>query len=53
MMKHCDNCDKDFDTLETRCPVCGGGLREADDPAGDIAALTLLLWLLLVVVFLC
>lgn len=53
MMKHCDNCDKDFDTLETQCPVCGGGLREADGPAGDVAALMLLLWLLLVVVFLC
>lgn len=53
MMKHCDNCDKDFDTQETQCPVCGGGLREADGPAGDVAALMLLLWLLLVVVFLC
>ena len=53
MMKHCDNCGKDFDTLEPQCPVCGGGLRGADDPAGDIAALMLLLWLLLVVVFLC
>lgn len=40
MMKHCDNCDKDFDTLETRCPVCGGGgLRRADDPAGDMPPL--------------
>lgn len=53
MMKHCNNCDKDFDTQETQCPVCGGGLREADGPAGDVAALMLLLWLLLVVVFLC
>lgn len=52
MMKHCDNCGKDFDTQETRCPACGG-LREMDDPSGDIAALMLLLWLLLVVVFLC
>lgn len=53
MMKHCNNCGKDFDTLETQCPVCGGGLCEAGDPAGDVAALMLLLWLLLVVVFLC
>lgn len=53
MMKYCDNCGKDFDTQETQCPVCGGGLHEMDDPSGDIAALMLLLWLLLVVVFLC
>ena len=53
MIKHCDNCNRDFDTLETRCPACGDSLRKADDPTGDIAALMLLLWLLLVVVFLC
>ena len=53
MMKNCDNCDKDFDTQETQCPVCGGGLRETDGPAANIAALMLLLLLLLVVVFLC
>lgn len=49
MMKHCDNCDKDFDTQETQRPLCGGGLRGAD---GDIAALMLLLGLLLLVVLL-
>lgn len=52
MMKHCDNCRKDFDTLETQCPVCGGGLRKADGTADDVAALMLLLGLLLLVVFL-
>ena len=52
MMKHCDNCDKDFDTQETQCPLCGGGLRGADGPAGDVAALMLLLGLLLLVVLL-
>lgn len=51
-MKHCDNCGKDFDALETQCPVCGGGLREVDCKADDIAALMLLLGLLLLVVFL-
>ncbi len=53
MMKHCGNCGKDFDAQETQCPVCGGDLREMDDPSGDIAALMLLPWLLLLVVFLC
>ena len=30
-MKHCDNCDKDFDTIEVRCPVCGEDLQDRPD----------------------
>lgn len=30
-MKHCENCGRDFDTEEKRCPVCGGALTEQTD----------------------
>ncbi len=30
-MKYCENCDREFDTEETKCPVCGGPLVETEE----------------------
>ena len=30
-MKHCDNCDQDFDTKEKVCPKCGSKLKVVKD----------------------
>lgn len=32
-MKHCDNCNRDFDTKEKVCPICGSKLKEVKDTA--------------------
>ena len=30
-MKHCDNCNKVFDTDEVQCPVCGKDMQDVSD----------------------
>ncbi|GEM_PF-2340539 len=43
-MKYCENCDKEFDTEETKCPVCGHPLveTEEDHTAEIVATMTTL-----------
>jgi rRNA maturation endonuclease Nob1 len=37
-MKYCENCDKEFDTTETECPVCGCTLAEEEDNTAETVA---------------
>ena len=30
-MKHCDNCNKNFDTKDVKCPICGKDMQDAPD----------------------
>lgn len=36
-MKHCDNCNKDFDTEEQTCPICGAELRDTSSDETETA----------------
>lgn len=43
-MKYCENCDKEFDTKEVECPVCGCILveKEEEHTAETVATMTIL-----------
>lgn len=45
-MKHCENCNKDYDTEENVCPVCGSELLKTEENSEDetdelVAAMTI------------
>jgi len=43
-MKYCENCEKEFDTKETKCPICGCILveKEEENTAETVATMTIL-----------
>ncbi len=43
-MKYCENCDREFDTKESKCPDCGFLLvdKEEEKTAETVATMTIL-----------
>lgn len=36
-MKYCEECKKEFDTEEQKCPICGEKLKQAEQSEEDVA----------------
>jgi len=43
-VKYCENCGKEYDTIEAKCPICGNILadKEEEITAEIIATMTIL-----------